>query len=529
MASSSSMDASTAREVANQLILAVNATFSFAHDLYAAIPGSSVVYKYIRDSHQNDPFRTFLEALLVIFMIWYIFMKKDKPGSNNDVKLTEKEIQDLCDEWEPEPLVPPLTEFQKSELEKLSVITSPGGAKVKLADGKERLNLASYNFLGLLNRDSIKEKAVEALRKYGVGSCGPPGFYGTLDVHMELEQKLASFLGTENAIIYSQGFSTISSVIPAFSKRGDILVVDEGINLSLLKGVELSRSIVKYFKHNDMEDLERVLIKIRDEAIKKKTPLTRRFILVEGLYNYYGDICNLPKVVELKEKYKYRLILEDSYGFGVLGETGRGTPQHFGIPTKKVDIYAASMANALCAGGGFCAGTREIVEHQRLSGLAYTFSASLPAIVAVSALEALHIIETTGPALLSQLRENTSVLRATLLKGLPPSVALSCDSDAQPNAASPLLHLSLRARLSPGGAAATGREEEERVLQDAVDAAQKDGVLVARAKYVLAQERGAPVPSIRIAACAGLTKKETEKAAATLREAVKKTLKAHRL
>jgi 7-keto-8-aminopelargonate synthetase-like enzyme len=101
---------------------------------------------------------------------------------------------------------------------------SATGVKVKLADGKERINLASYNFLGLLNRDDIKEKAVAALAKYGLGSCGPPGFYGTIDVHLELEKKIAAFFGVEDAIIYSHGFSTIGSAIPAFAKRGDLIV-----------------------------------------------------------------------------------------------------------------------------------------------------------------------------------------------------------------------------------------------------------------------------------------------------------------
>ncbi|KAJ3333146.1 serine palmitoyltransferase component [Blyttiomyces sp. JEL0837] len=509
------MVSETAREMAQQIIVAVNATFTIANDIYSAIPGSSVVYKYIRDSHQNDPIRTLLEGLLVLFMIWYIFMKKDKPDKKNDVKLTEKEVQDLCNEWEPEPLVPTLTEFQKSELEKLSVVQGASGAKVKLADGKEKLNLASYNFIGLMNYDSIKDKAVEALRKYGVGSCGPPGFYGTLDVHMELEAHIASFLGMESAIIYSQGFSTVASVIPAFAKRGDILVVDEGVNMSILKGMELSRSVVKYFKHNDMEDLERVLEKIQFDAVKKKTPLTRRFIVVEGVYANYGDICELPAIIELKEKYKYRLILEDSMAFGVLGARGKGTAEHFGIPSDKVDMIAASMANALCAAGGFCTGKKEIVEHQRLSGLAYTYSASLPAILAVSALEALKILE-TAPDRVVRLQENVAAIRDTLLKGGLPGMVVNGDEGA------PFIHLQLRSRLS-------NREEEERVLQDVVDQAMKDGVLIVRAKYAVGQETHLPNPSIRVAASAGHTKKEAEKAASIIKEAIKKTLKLHRL
>ncbi|KAJ1566241.1 serine palmitoyltransferase component [Cladochytrium tenue] len=510
-----------------QLVLAVNASLAAADGLYRAVPGSAVLYRYVRDSYQNDPFRSFLEALLVAFMVWYVFMtsRRGSPSARaNDVKLSEKEVQELCDEWEPEPLAPPLTEFQKAELEKQCVITSPVDVKVKLADGKERINLASYNFLGLLNRESIKEKGIEALRKYGVGTCGPR------DVHLDLEAKIASFLGVDDCIVYAQGFSTISSVIPAFSKRGDILVVDEGADLAIMKGVQISRSVVKYFKHNDMDDLERVLNKIQEEAKKKKAPLTRRFIVVEGVYANHGDLCDLPRIVELKNRFKYRLIVDDSFGFGVLGATGRGIVEHFKLPPSSVEIYAASMANSLCAGGGFCAGTREIVEHQRLLGLAYTFSASLPAILTVSALEGMRIID-EEPAVLTRARENMQVVRSTLAKGLLPTGAVVLDGDE----ASPILHVRLRSRLSAGaaGGVAAGpladREEEERVLQDVVDAAAKDGVLVTRARYVVAQELRPPLPSIRIVASAGLSKKDAERAAGVVRDAFKKTLKAHRL
>jgi serine palmitoyltransferase len=140
---------------------------------------------------------------------------------------------------------------------------------VKLVgDGRTYLNLTSYDFLGLSDKEKIHQKAVDALRKYGVGACGPPGFYGTIDVHLELERALAQFLGTEEAIIYAQAYSTISGVIPAFAKRHDILVVDDGVNFAVQKGVQISRSTVRYFKHNDMVDLERVLQEIKQEDKK---------------------------------------------------------------------------------------------------------------------------------------------------------------------------------------------------------------------------------------------------------------------
>lgn len=157
------------------------------------------------------------------------------------------------------------------------------------------MNLGSYNFYNFNTNESLKEKAIQTLRNYGVGPCGPRGFYGTQDVHMKTEADVASFLGTASCIIYSQAFSTISSVIPAFSKRGDIIVADKGVNFAIRKGIQISRSMVRWYEHNDMEDLDRVLAKVTKEQARK--PLTRRFIITEGLFESYGDMVNLPKIV----------------------------------------------------------------------------------------------------------------------------------------------------------------------------------------------------------------------------------------
>ena len=188
--------------------------------------------------------------------------------------------------------------------------------KILLPSGKvvTVTNLASYNFTGLQNNDRIRDRAVETLRKYGLGSCGPPGFYGTVgsstslppsrltnrhyaDVHMQLEADLASFLGTESAIIYSQSFSTISSVIPAFSKRGDIIVADRGVNFAIQKGIQISRSTVRWYDHNDLASLEDVLMSVDREAKKKGWPLTRRMIITEGIFENDGAMTDLPKLV----------------------------------------------------------------------------------------------------------------------------------------------------------------------------------------------------------------------------------------
>lgn len=167
--------------------------------------------------------------------------------------------------------------------------------KSKLSNGRTVTNLASYNFYNLVSNENLKDRAIQTLRTYGVGPCGPPGFYGTQDVHMKIESDLAAFIGTTACIIYAQAFSTASSVIPAFSKRGDIIVADKAVNYSIRKGIQISRSNVRWYEHNDMEDLERVLAKVTKEQAKK--PLTRRFIITEGLFENTGEMSNLPKIV----------------------------------------------------------------------------------------------------------------------------------------------------------------------------------------------------------------------------------------
>jgi serine palmitoyltransferase len=407
-------------------------------------------------------------------------------------------------------------------MEKTPIIMGPQSVKPKVAGHvKPLMNLATTNYLNLLASDHIREKAVATLRDYGVGSCGPPGFYGTIDVHMDLERDIAQFLGTEQAIIYAQGFSTISSVIPAFCKRGDILVCDESVSFAIQKGVQISRSIVRWYKHNDMADLERILEDIRMDDIVNKRRLTRRFIVSEGLSANVGDIAPLDKLIELKKKYKYRLVLDESQSIGVVGSRGAGLTDLFDIPAVEVDMIVGSMANALCSSGGFCAGSEEIVDHQRLSGLAYCFSASIPAMLAVSASEAIKLIK-EQPSLLVELSERAKSFRSILgHKSLEPYIDLYSGDLDNP---APFFHIRIKSSFLQSHVLAhekdVSRQEQEYLLQGVVDECASQGVLVTRAKYVVDQERDCPKPSIKICVSIGLTKKENEKAASTVKTAI---------
>ena len=173
----------------------------------------------------------------------------------------------------------------------------PTGPRCKLSNGRTVTNLASYNFYNFVANETLKEKAIQTLRTYGVGPCGPPGFYGTQEVHMKTEADIAAHLGVPACIVYAQAFSTISSVIPAFSKRGDIIVADQAVNYAIRKGIQISRSSVRWYKHNDLEDMERVLARVVQEQAKK--PLTRRFIVTEGIFEDVGDAIDLPKIVSI--------------------------------------------------------------------------------------------------------------------------------------------------------------------------------------------------------------------------------------
>ncbi|KAK2802835.1 hypothetical protein FQN50_007241 [Emmonsiellopsis sp. PD_5] len=520
------------------------------------VPGSAIFLRYVKSSYQDDPVRSAVELFLFLFAVRYLLAPKysTKP---NFVPLSEEEIDDLVEDWTPEPLVPPSTAREAEEVEKRVVLAgydspttltylliyllpqkipllieinglySPTGPKSKLTNGRTVTNLASSNFYNLVANDTLKEKAIQTLRTYGVGACGPPGFYGTQDVHMRTEADVAASLGTPACIIYSQAFSTISSVIPSFSKRGDIIVADKGVNYAIRKGIQISRSAVRWYEHNDMKDLERVLSRITKE--QKNKPLTRRFIITEGLFEATGDMVDLPAIVELKLRYKFRLILDESSSFGVLGRTGRGITEHQNVDAAEVDMIVGSLAGPLIAGGGFCAGSEEIVHHQRISSSSYCFSAALPALLATTASETISMLQ-TSPELITQLRENT---KAMWMQLDPRSDWVYCESAPE----NPVLYLVLKPQVV--AARKFSIEEQDGIFQDVVDElrstdqALANGVLITRLKSiednVVPRKIATPTPpALKVCMTTGLTKKEVEKAGTIIRHAITKVMRQKR-
>ncbi|KAK2191521.1 hypothetical protein NP493_49g10016 [Ridgeia piscesae] len=454
------------------------------------------LYETIQALFQAPSYHLVFEAALILWIVGLLFTKSYS-SKVNKLTLTDKEKADLVEEWQPEPLVPNVPEDDPELINiRTRIVDSKLGKYVTL-NGQKCLNMASLNFLAMVGKEVIEEEAVKSLKKYGVGACGPRGFYGTVDVHLEEEEKLAQFMGTEEAIVYSYGFATIASAIPAYSKRGDIIFCDEGVCFAIQKGIQASRSKVKMFRHNDTADLERLLTLHAEEERKdvKKARVTRKFLIVEGLYVNYGDICPLPKLMELKWKYKLRLFMDESISFGTLGKTGRGVTEHFNVPIDDVDFISASLENALGSFGGFGCGKSYVIDHQRLSGLGYCFSASTPPMLSQAAIVALDLLKNT-PDMVDRLHANSAYLHEKLSR--VPGLRVVGDT------VSPVLHLQLaesdRKRAS---AMAT--------LRCIVQMAEEEGVALVVASYLEKDERHLPPPSIRLAVNCDLDEKEMDR------------------
>ncbi|NXE48469.1 SPTC1 palmitoyltransferase, partial [Casuarius casuarius] len=419
-----------------------------------------------------------------------------------------QEKEELIEEWQPEPLVPPVSKDHPAL--NYNIVSGPPTHKITV-NGKECINFASFNFLGLLDNEKVKNAAQASLKKYGVGTCGPRGFYGTfVDVHLELEERLAKFMRTEEAIIYSYGFATIASAIPAYSKRGDIVFVDEAACFAIQKGLQASRSNIKLFKHNDMADLERLLKEqeTEDQKNPRKARVTRRFIVVEGLYMNTGDVCPLPELIKLKYKYKVRIFLEESLSFGVLGEHGRGITEHFRINIDDIDLISANMENSLASIGGFCCGRSFVIDHQRLSGQGYCFSASLPPLLAAAAIEALNIME-DNPDIFQTLQGKCKRIHRAL-QGISGLKVVG-------ESFSPALHLQLEESCG-------SRENDVKLLKRVVDYCMNSGIALTQARYLEKEEKCLPPPSIRVVITVEQTEQELDKAASLIKEAAQSVL-----
>lgn len=452
-------------------------------------------------------YHTMLEAILVLWVVWFISKRRSGSGGNGrhspvpSRELVERKLA----EWRPEALVPePPTDHPSLTPRR---ITSSVG-KYVMINGRSCLNLGTHNYLGLCDNAELVESAVAAIEKYGVGSCGPRGFYGTVDVHIELEERLAKFMGMQEAIIYSYGFVTVSSAIPAYCKRNDLIFVDEQVNFAIQKGLDASRGNIRYFKHNDVEDLRNLLTKQEeiDGKNPKKAAKVRRFLIVEGIYMNTGKICPLPRLVELCKRYKLRIFIDESISLGTIGQHGRGVTDYFNIPRSEIDMIIGSLECAIGTIGGFCVGTSFIIEHQRLAGLGYCFSASQPPLLASAAITSLDIIE-NNVEIFQSLRNNA----LSIDRGLKDIPMLDCPSFVE----SPLKHVYLKEQRD--------HATEEKLLTEISNKCIENNLAVILPAYLEA-ERALPRPSLRLCISASLDNGDINFALNTLKKCTEEVL-----
>ena len=247
--------------------------------------------------------------------------------------------------------------------------------------GHKVLMFGSNAYTGLPGDERVIEAGVKALRKYGAGCAGSRFLNGTLDLHVKLEKELAQFVGKEDSLCFSTGFTVNSGVIACLTGREDYIICDDRDHASIVDGRRLSFSTNLKYKHNDMADLERQLQKCAPEAVK--------LIVVDGVFSMEGDLANLPEIVRLKHKYNATIMVDEAHGIGVFGRQGRGVCDHFGL-TDEVDLIMGTFSKSLASIGGFIAADETIINWLRHNARTYIFSASnTPA----AALEALHIIQ----------------------------------------------------------------------------------------------------------------------------------------
>ena len=271
-------------------------------------------------------------------------------------------------------------------------------------EGRELVMLGSNNYLGLTNHPDVKAAAADALARYGTGCAGSRLLNGTLDIHVELEQRLAEFLGRSAVLIFSTGFQVNLGVLSCLLDRSDVAFLDKLDHASIIDGCRLGFGRSYKYRHNDMDDLEKKLRNVSDEKGK--------LIVVDGVFSMEGDLAPLPEIITLKRRYGARLMVDDAHGIGVFGERGRGTPEHFDVESE-VDLVMGTFSKSLAAIGGFIAGDALVIEHIKHNARAAIFSAAPPPPSVAAATKALEIIK-REPERRKRLWENTNYMKREL-------------------------------------------------------------------------------------------------------------------
>lgn len=251
-------------------------------------------------------------------------------------------------------------------------------------NGQDVLMFGSNSYLGLTTHPKLKEASIAAIQKYGSGCAGSRFLNGTLDLHLELEEKLANYVGKEGALVFSTGFQVNLGVISSIPGRHDYIIIDELDHACIIDGSRLSFAKVLKYKHNDMESLEKIL---------SKTPMDKiKIIAVDGVFSMEGDIAKLPAIVELAKKYNANIMVDDAHGIGVLGHHGAGTASHFGL-TDDVDLIMGTFSKSLASIGGFIAADNDTINYLKHNARSLIFSASIAPANAASVIAAVDLIQ----------------------------------------------------------------------------------------------------------------------------------------
>lgn len=252
-----------------------------------------------------------------------------------------------------------------------------------IINGKKVLMFGSNCYTGLVNDPRIKEAAIEATKKYGTGCAGSPFLNGTLDLHKQLEARIAEYIGKEDVMIYSTGFGVNLGVVSTLTGREDYILWDERDHASIIEGRRLSFSKHLKYKHNDMESLEQQLQRCEPDKVK--------LIVTDGVFSMEGDVANLPEIVRLAKKYDATVMVDEAHSIGVFGEGGRGTCNHFGV-TDDVDLIMGTFSKSFASLGGFIATDKEITNFLRHHSRSYIFTASITPASTAAALKAIDIM-----------------------------------------------------------------------------------------------------------------------------------------
>ncbi|HMD03487.1 MAG TPA: glycine C-acetyltransferase [Candidatus Baltobacteraceae bacterium] len=289
---------------------------------------------------------------------------------------------------------------------RLRHLTTPMAPRVHMEEAGDVLVLSSNNYLGLADEPAVVAAGIEGLKRYGAGTASVRFICGTLEIHRQLEEKIASFFGFESALSYVSCWTANEGLIPTLATSGTRIVSDELNHASIIDGCRLAAGKRTRYKHSDMSELE---ARLREAQAEK----SRAFIITDGVFSMEGDLAKLPEIVALAKSYDAVTIVDDSHGTGVMGKSGRGTIEHYGLEGK-VDIVTGTLGKALGgAAGGFVAASSSVIDTLIQRSRTQLFSNALPATVASSALRAIEVLE-SDPARVERLRQNTTQMRQGL-------------------------------------------------------------------------------------------------------------------